>query len=103
MYVYIVDSSIKYFVARQQYKGKALLRFYYNSFHIFILCTVSCCSTIQGNAQLHFHGNNGYTNAPQYYVIHTFSILLFVWQGVFIIVFVLHHPAKVLVQGTSET
>lgn len=100
MYVYIVDTAIKYFVSRQQYKGKALFRFYYNSFHIFILWwTVPRCSTIQGNALLRFHDNSGYTNAPRCHVIHTLPISLFVWQGVFVIQYRLASPCESLDTG----
>jgi hypothetical protein len=28
------------------------------------------------NTLLHFHGNDGYVNAPQYYIIHTLPVVL---------------------------
>jgi hypothetical protein len=95
---YIVDSTI-IFCFSTKVQRKSIVPFYYNSLHIFILCTVSCCSTIQGNALLRFHDSKGYTNAPQCYVIRTLPISLFVWQGVFVIQYRLASSCECLGTG----
>jgi hypothetical protein len=53
-FVYIADSSIKYFAAREQRKGNLLLHFHDNNKHLLLL-TATFRPTIQRGVLLRFH------------------------------------------------
>jgi hypothetical protein len=63
-HVFIVKSCTKYFVARHQSKGRALLYSHGNAEH-FILSTAAYRPTTIKRK----HSNNGYANAPRCYVV----------------------------------
>ena len=56
---------------------KRIVAFSCKKCQYFISLTLTCSSTIQGNALLRFHVNGGYTNVPQSYAAGALPILLF--------------------------
>jgi len=71
-----VNSSTKYFAARQECKRHPMLPFHGNIEHFYTVNSSATPTKIKGTAALLFHSNNCYANATKRNTLRTLSTIL---------------------------
>jgi hypothetical protein len=81
VYVYVFHSSTKYFLVSQECKGNQLFQSRGNTDHSYVIdrCMYINISTSETHF-LRFLSNNGYANAPRYYVTCSLPTLFFIYS-----------------------